>query len=251
MRQGNVAFYVFADALNDNGWRDRSPRSCGASTPTSASSATAASSTSISPGASNFFGAAAATPIELLNQRWSAVYTTPQTYKNQLAFLNATGSYPAHRHALVQEQSLLPRLLAEARRRQHQRRRAVRSRACSRASCASRRTTIRCSASTACRCPTRSQRRDAGLDRSHRDRRRTATAARCRRPARRSCSAAPTTSWSAPASIAAASTSRLRASSASSAPTCSSPAPASSSTSRTVPSARPTSRPATPITGST
>ena len=26
------------------------------------------------------------------NERWSAVYTTPQTYKNQLAFLNATGS---------------------------------------------------------------------------------------------------------------------------------------------------------------
>ena len=46
-------------------------------------------------GASNFFGAAAATPIELLNQRWSAVYTTPQTYKNQLAFLNSTGSYQA------------------------------------------------------------------------------------------------------------------------------------------------------------
>ena len=43
-------------------------------------------------GASNSFGATAATPIELLNQRWSAVYTTPQTYRNQLAFLNATGS---------------------------------------------------------------------------------------------------------------------------------------------------------------
>ena len=46
-------------------------------------------------GASNSFGAAAATPIEMLNQRWSAVYTTPQTYKNQLAFLNSTGSYQA------------------------------------------------------------------------------------------------------------------------------------------------------------
>jgi iron complex outermembrane receptor protein len=46
-------------------------------------------------GASNFFGAVAATPIQLLNQRWSAVYTTPQTTKNQLAFLNTTFSYQA------------------------------------------------------------------------------------------------------------------------------------------------------------
>src|SRR5438105_14878764 len=39
------------------------------------------------------FGATATTPVEILNRSWSAVYTTPQTYKNQLAFLNATGSH--------------------------------------------------------------------------------------------------------------------------------------------------------------
>ena len=46
-------------------------------------------------GASNKFGATATTPVQMLNERWSAVYTTPQTYKNQLAFLNATQSYRA------------------------------------------------------------------------------------------------------------------------------------------------------------
>ncbi len=95
MRSGDTAFYIFADALNDNGWRDRSPselrRIYGDFGVLGDRTEFHVNFT----GASNFFGAAAATPIEMLNQRWSAVYTTPQTYKNQLAFLNSTGSYQA------------------------------------------------------------------------------------------------------------------------------------------------------------
>ena len=41
-------------------------------------------------GADNKLGAVAATPVELLNQRWSSVYTWPQTTQLQLAFLTAS-----------------------------------------------------------------------------------------------------------------------------------------------------------------
>src|SRR5262249_24233604 len=40
-------------------------------------------------GANNFLGAVVATPIEMLNQKWSSVYTWPQTTHLQLAFLTA------------------------------------------------------------------------------------------------------------------------------------------------------------------
>ncbi len=93
MRQGNTSFYVGADALNDNGWRDRSPSQLRRIHADVGVLGEQSEFHVNFTGASNFFGATAAAPIELLNQRWSAVYTTPQTYKNQLAFLNTTGSY--------------------------------------------------------------------------------------------------------------------------------------------------------------
>jgi iron complex outermembrane receptor protein len=44
-------------------------------------------------GADNTFGAAAATPVQMLSQNWASVYTVPQTTHNQLAFTTATGSW--------------------------------------------------------------------------------------------------------------------------------------------------------------
>ena len=43
-------------------------------------------------GASNFFGAAATTPIELLQANWSNVYTTPQSNASQIGFVNLNGN---------------------------------------------------------------------------------------------------------------------------------------------------------------
>jgi outer membrane receptor protein involved in Fe transport len=40
--------------------------------------------------ADNFFGAAGTSPIELLEQNWSNVYTTPQTSTNQVGYVNVT-----------------------------------------------------------------------------------------------------------------------------------------------------------------
>jgi iron complex outermembrane receptor protein len=92
-QSGNVAAYVAGDMLNDDGWRDRSESrlrrvfaDVGARGENSEFHLTYT-------GASNFFGAAAATPIELLNPRWSSIYTTPQTYKNKLNFVNFTASH--------------------------------------------------------------------------------------------------------------------------------------------------------------
>ena len=81
-QDGNVAAYIAADALNDNGWRDRSKsrlRRLFADIGVRGENSEFHLSYT---GASNFFGAAAATPIEMLNQRWASIYTTPQTYKN-------------------------------------------------------------------------------------------------------------------------------------------------------------------------
>jgi len=90
---GNVAAYVAADALNDDGWRDQSQSKLrrvfadiGARNETSEFHINYT-------GAQNSFGAAAATPIQLLDQRWSSIYTTPQTYNNRLNFVNAVGSH--------------------------------------------------------------------------------------------------------------------------------------------------------------
>jgi outer membrane receptor protein involved in Fe transport len=43
-------------------------------------------------GAENTFGSSAAAPIQLLDQSWSAVYTTPQTFVNQMGVVQATGN---------------------------------------------------------------------------------------------------------------------------------------------------------------
>ncbi|HEX4552833.1 MAG TPA: TonB-dependent receptor [Xanthobacteraceae bacterium] len=90
-QQGAVSGYITADALDDDGWRDHSPSrlrrvyaDIGARTDASEFHLNFT-------GAANEFGAAAATPIELLNQRWQSVFTTPQTTRNELAFWVANG----------------------------------------------------------------------------------------------------------------------------------------------------------------
>jgi iron complex outermembrane recepter protein len=90
---GNLSGYLTSDAVNDNGWRDYSPSrlrriygDLGARGDRTEFHVTFT-------GASNTFGAAAATPIELLKRNWASVYTLPQTTQNQLAFLTASASW--------------------------------------------------------------------------------------------------------------------------------------------------------------
>jgi iron complex outermembrane receptor protein len=93
-QDGNLAAYVNADAINDKGWRDFSSASQlrrmyldvgGRNDTTEVHLAFT--------GADNKLGSVAATPIEMLSQRWSSVYTWPQTTHLQLAFVNASANY--------------------------------------------------------------------------------------------------------------------------------------------------------------
>jgi iron complex outermembrane receptor protein len=92
-QNGNLSGYVAADAIDDSGWRQDSPSQLrrlyadlGARGDDSEFHVTFT-------GADNNFGAAAATPGQMLSQDWSSVYTVPQTTHDQLAFLTASASW--------------------------------------------------------------------------------------------------------------------------------------------------------------
>jgi len=93
-QSGNLSVYVAADGLHDAGWRDFSSDSTirrmyvdlGARNDTTEFHVNFT-------GADNKLGAVAATPVEMLNQRWSSVFTWPQSTHLQLAFLTSSLTY--------------------------------------------------------------------------------------------------------------------------------------------------------------
>ncbi len=91
---GPLAGYIAADATNDHGWRDFSSSSQLRRMYVDLGTRTDQAEFHVAfTGADNYLGAVAATPVELLNQKWSSVYTWPQTTHLQLAFLNSSLSY--------------------------------------------------------------------------------------------------------------------------------------------------------------
>jgi iron complex outermembrane receptor protein len=90
---GNLSGYLTADAINDTGWRDYSPSRLRRIYADFGARGDRTEFHLAFTGASNTFGAAAATPIELLNRNWASTYTLPQTTQNQLAFLTASASW--------------------------------------------------------------------------------------------------------------------------------------------------------------
>ena len=94
MQQDNVAAYVAFDAIHDDGWRDFSSSSDVRRMYVDIGARNSVSEFHVNfTGADNNLGAVAATPIELLDQRWSSVYSWPQTTHLQLAFLTSSLSY--------------------------------------------------------------------------------------------------------------------------------------------------------------
>ena len=90
----NLAAYVAADTIYDRGWRDFSSSSQIRRIYADLGARGDQSEFHVSfTGADNKLGATAATPVELLNQRWSSVYTWPQTTHLQLAFLQANANW--------------------------------------------------------------------------------------------------------------------------------------------------------------
>jgi iron complex outermembrane receptor protein len=93
-QNGNIAAYVAVDAINDHGWRDFSSSSQLRRGYVDLGARGDQTEFHVSfTGADNQLGSVAGTPIEMLNQRWSSVYTWPQVTHNQLAFAQASASY--------------------------------------------------------------------------------------------------------------------------------------------------------------
>ena len=90
---GNLSGYITADAIDDAGWREDSPSQLRRLYADLGARGDQTEYHVTFTGASNNFGAAAATPVQMLEQNWSSVYTLPQTTQNQLAFLTASASW--------------------------------------------------------------------------------------------------------------------------------------------------------------
>jgi iron complex outermembrane recepter protein len=94
IQNGNYAAYVTADSVHDDGWRDFSSSSQVNRMYVDLGARGDQTEFHLNfTGADNHLGAVAATPVELLNQRWSAVYSWPQNTHLQVAFLEATASW--------------------------------------------------------------------------------------------------------------------------------------------------------------
>ena len=90
---GNLSGYITADAIDDAGWREDTPSQLRRLYADLGARGDQTEYHVTFTGASNSFGAAAATPVQLLEQNWSSIYTVPQTTQNQLAFLTASASW--------------------------------------------------------------------------------------------------------------------------------------------------------------
>jgi iron complex outermembrane receptor protein len=90
---GNLSGYITADAIDDAGWRQDSPSQLRRVYTDLGARGDQTEFHVTFTGASNNFGAAAATPVQMLDQNWASVYTLPQTTQNQLAFLTASASW--------------------------------------------------------------------------------------------------------------------------------------------------------------
>jgi iron complex outermembrane recepter protein len=93
-QDGNLSAYAAVDATNDDGWRQFSSSSQLRRLYLDFGGRNDQTEFHINfTGADNQLGAVAATPVQLLNQNWSTVYTWPQTTHLQLAFLTSSLSY--------------------------------------------------------------------------------------------------------------------------------------------------------------
>jgi iron complex outermembrane receptor protein len=92
-QNGNLSGYITADAINDAGWRNDSPSSLRRVYADLGARGDQTEFHVTFTGADNNFGAAAATPVQMLSQDWASIYTIPQTTQNQLAFLTASATW--------------------------------------------------------------------------------------------------------------------------------------------------------------
>ena len=90
-RFGDTAFYLAAQALHDGGWRFRSPTDLGRGFADFGWRDERSELHLVGTAATSSFGAAAATPVDLLALDRRSVYTTPQTTDNSMGLLALNG----------------------------------------------------------------------------------------------------------------------------------------------------------------
>jgi iron complex outermembrane receptor protein len=94
IQNGNYAAYVTADSVHDDGWRDFSSSSQVNRMYVDLGARGDQTEFHLNfTGADNRLGGTVATPLQMLDQRWSSVFTWPQTTHLQVAFLEATASW--------------------------------------------------------------------------------------------------------------------------------------------------------------
>ena len=93
IQKDDVAAYIAVQGMNETGWRPQSPSEL-ARVYADIGWRHDGNEVHVTFGAaSNSFGVVAATPIELLQQNWSSIYTWPQTTLNQNIFGSVNGKY--------------------------------------------------------------------------------------------------------------------------------------------------------------
>jgi len=90
---GNLSGYFTADAINDGGWRIDSPSTLRRMYADLGARGDQTEFHVTFSGADNTFNGTAATPVQMLNQNWSSIFTNPQITHNQLAFLTASATW--------------------------------------------------------------------------------------------------------------------------------------------------------------
>jgi len=89
---GNYAAYVAVEDIHDDGWREFSPSNIRRMFADIGFKNHDAEFHANFTGADNFIGAVAASPVELLDQSYSDVFTNPQTTQNDMAMGSLNGS---------------------------------------------------------------------------------------------------------------------------------------------------------------
>jgi iron complex outermembrane receptor protein len=102
VRSGEWGLYLAAEGFKEDGWRYQSPSRIARFYGDLGWKGTDAEIHLIGSVADNFFGVVGPTPVELLNLDYRAIYTWPQTTKNQAQLLALNGRYTVTDHWTVQ-----------------------------------------------------------------------------------------------------------------------------------------------------
>jgi iron complex outermembrane receptor protein len=90
---GDTSVYLAAQGLHDGGWRYRSPADLARLYADFGWKGDGGELHLIAAGATSSFGVAAATPVQLLDLNYRAIFTTPQTTDNKMGLVALNGKY--------------------------------------------------------------------------------------------------------------------------------------------------------------